>query len=46
VLRSACEATDATWSVPIIPACANCIGDQIMSTINKRQSILAQADFM
>jgi hypothetical protein len=46
VLRSACEALEATWSVPIMPACANCTGDQIISTINKRQSVLAQTDFM
>jgi hypothetical protein len=33
-----------TWSVPIIPACAN--GDHAISTINKRQIVFAQADFM
>jgi len=25
---------------------ASCIGDQTISTINKRQSVLAQTDFM
>jgi hypothetical protein len=29
-----------------MPALANCIGDQTMSTINKRQSVLAQTDFI
>src|SRR5512145_2828412 len=46
VLRSACDATEATWSVPIIPAFTNCTGDQTTSTINNRQSVLAQTDFM
>ena len=46
VLRSACDATEATWSVPIMPAFAYWIGDQTISTINKRQSVLAQTDFI
>jgi hypothetical protein len=45
-LRSACVETEAAWSVPIIPALANCIGDQTISTINNWQSVLAQTDFM
>jgi hypothetical protein len=46
VLRSACDATEATWSVPIMPAFAYWIGAQTISTINKRQSVLAQTDFI
>jgi hypothetical protein len=46
VSRSAAAEVDTIWSVPIMPAFAMCIGVQTISTINKRQSILAQTDFM
>src|SRR5206468_3565441 len=35
--------TEATWSVPIISACASWNGVQIISPINRRQSIFFKA---
>src|SRR5260221_6382085 len=46
VLRSLCELCWTTCSVPIMPACANWYGVQIISPINIRHTAVAKDDFM